>query len=734
MEKVTSVDDVVLAKAFFRQFESIRDSLASHIEAMQGGGDSYSLDILARNLQKLESQALLSGLSVIRPFFASFTTLLQGAALSEEGITSQSAALFAKLFSAFCRVIGDFISCLEEDGSDEPHTLKTDIDIGRLEELFNHIKKLRSDFPPEAAENRLAGEFRLDRGVVEQLVGESDELLRHLRMLLVGGERQGDITGADAVASLLGALQGNTNLALRSAAASPAPEHPISHIRSLLEHLLAAAQGEEAERRLLADEGADIFHFALETLARLFDEIAEHRDETVVDESELVEKLHDLRQAKAQAQGGEPANASSAPQPRAGSAPAAPATATSEEDGGQIRVKQAKLDKITNLVSELVVAKNSLSHVRALLDEGDAVRAILALESSEKLFSRVIHDMDKTVMGMRMQRVGELFQRFPRLVRDIARSGGKSIDLSLQGEETMMDNLILKAVADPLVHLVRNSCDHGIEPAGEREATGKPSTGRLQLSAGNEGGRIVIEVRDDGRGIDGDIIKELAVERGIIGRVEADAMDEASARGLIFAPGFSTASEITDISGRGVGMDVVRKNIEQVGGEIEIDSEVGRFTRIRLLLPLTLSISKGLKVVSSGQKFIIPLESVENMISTEGGRIRNHAEQMYLPLPNRTIALTQLAMLLGLEQRAGLQSDERLSVVLLDLKGRTLGVLVDGILGIEEIVTKPMPGALKRLPYFSGCCIMSDGSVVAVLNPAALARFGRQPISNGAQN
>lgn len=738
MEKITKIADPVLARAFIDHFESVKGSLAERIEAVDDPDGAYSASLLTQSLRKLESQAVLSGLTMLQPFFPAFATVLTSAALPEpngsQNGAQQAADLLAQLFSAFTRVLGDYALCLAKaDGDgDTPVTLRTDVEPARLAQLFGRIAELRAGWPeqpPETVEEPPEPSFTLAREVIEQLVLEGGELLRRLTLAVeAAGEDQpgtGSTESFSSIASILRALYGNTELALRSSASPPAEDHPLSRIRALLENMLAIADDDEADQRIAAEPGRGIFKQAAVSLGQLLGDLEENQDQTTIDIRELEDTLVELRNAPLPLP---------VPPASAGENDAAPRPKSStdgaigtESEEAHIRVKQDKMDQLTNLVSELVVAKNSLSHVRSLLSESTgAAGAIQALENSEKLFSRVIHDMDKTVMGMRMQRVSDLFQRFPRLVRDIAKKNGKLIKLSLQGGDTLMDNLILKTISDPLVHLVRNGCDHGIETPEERKKNGKSATGMLQLSAGNEGGRIVIEIHDDGKGIDGRKIKELAVRRALISQAEADAMDEKAAQKLIFAPGFSTAAEVTDISGRGVGMDVVRANTEQVGGEIEIDSQAGRSTRIRLLLPLTLSISKGLKVIASRQNFIFPLENVITMISTEPESIHSHADDMFLSLRDRTVSLLSLAGLLGLDGARGFMENERLSVVLLDLKGKTMGVVVDGILGIEEIVTKPMPGDLSRLPYYSGCCIMSDGSVVAVLNPVALFQAGRQ--------
>ena len=735
MEKTTTITDPVLAGAFLDHFESVQALLAERIDAFDLQDGAYSASLLAESMKKLEVQAMLSGLTVLQPFFSAFETLLKSVVLPDPETAQTAADLLARLFSAFTRLLGDYAQSLAETAtdSDTPATLCTDIEPARLEAMFARIAELRGTWPDRMVEPFDEPSFHLAPEVVELLVFEGGELLRRLQTALhAAAENENTaaqpgraIDSLSSIASILRAFAGNTELALRSSPAPAGALHPLVLIGALLGKMLALAESDEADRKLQSEQGRSVFGQAAASLGRLLGELEENLERTATDTHELEAALVALQEEPpagpaAQVAPGSPEETGPPlTRPRIVER-AAEAGAGPEGEETHIRVKQEKLDQLTNLVSELVVAKNSLSHVRSLLGGNVDAGAIQALENSEKLFSRVIHDMDKTVMGMRMQRVTELFQRFPRMIRDIAKKNGKLIQLSLQGGETLMDNLILKTISDPLVHLVRNACDHGIEPPEQREKNGKPATGRLQLSAGNEGGRIVVEVSDDGRGIDADRIKKLAVERGLISSAEAEAMDDKTAQKLIFAPGFSTAAEVTDISGRGVGMDVVRTNTEQVGGEIEIESLVGISTRVRLLLPLTLSISKGLKVVVCRQRFIIPLENVVTMLSTEPERIRRHADHLFLPLADRTISLMSLAGLLELGDAYGFMENEQLPVVLMDVKGKTAGVVVDAILGIEEIVTKPMPGDLSRLPYYSGCCIMSDGSVVAVLNPVAL--------------
>ncbi len=335
----------------------------------------------------------------------------------------------------------------------------------------------------------------------------------------------------------------------------------------------------------------------------------------------------------------------------------------------------------------------------------------------------VTTNLQENIMRTRMQAVDALFGKLPRQVRQLAKQVGKDVELVLQGNEVELDKSIIEALSDPLNHLIRNSLDHGFEGADEREKAGKPRTCRLAVRAFHEGGQVNIEIEDDGRGIDPDVIRAKAVEKGVIGQAEADALDDRAALMLIFAPGFSTAAQVSDISGRGVGMDVVRTNIENLGGGIDVDSARGRGTRMRLNLPLTLAIIPSLLVRAGGRRFAVPQVSLDELVRLRGDRGGLRVERVedaeVLRLRGDLLPLLRLNERLGLPDRGG--SVDHDLVLVLKLGEHRYGLVVDEVLDTEEIVVKPLPAALKSSRAYAGATIMGDGSVAMILDVLGIA-------------
>lgn len=319
-------------------------------------------------------------------------------------------------------------------------------------------------------------------------------------------------------------------------------------------------------------------------------------------------------------------------------------------------------------------------------------------------------------MKVRMVPVSSVFSRFPRLVRDLSRKSGKEVDLIMEGEETELDKSVVEVIGDPLVHLIRNSVDHGIEPEEDRIAAGKPPKGRVTLRAFHKGNSVAIEIEDDGKGIDPVKMREVAIKKGIITPEEAAQMDDRDAIELIFAPGFSSAEKITDISGRGVGMDVVRTNIKNLKGSVNTFSELGKGTRFTLSLPLTLAIIDALMVNVSGQMYAIPLDAVSETTKIETVRLTDVKGRKAVTLRGEVLGIVELSEMLGLP-RSCETLPEVLSVVVIHDNDRRLGLVVDQLLERQEIVIKPLGAYLGDLKGISGATIMGDGSVILILDP-----------------
>jgi len=404
--------------------------------------------------------------------------------------------------------------------------------------------------------------------------------------------------------------------------------------------------------------------------------------------------------------------------------PAAPAAQTGEAGGkpkvsATIRVDHEKLDHLMNLIGELIINRNRFAMLARSLEEGKNDVAHIGQQLTETTYSmaRISDDLQDTIMKVRMVPVSTVFSRFPRLVRDLSRKSGKEVNLITEGEETELDKSVVEVIGDPLVHLIRNSVDHGIETEAERVAAGKPPVGRVWLRAYHRGNSVAIEIEDDGKGIDPVKMREVAVKKNLMTPEEAKALDDRDAIDIIFMPGFSSAEKITDISGRGVGMDVVRTNIKNLKGTVSVTSEVGKGTKFILSLPLTLAIIDALMVVVAGQVYALPLDSVSETTKIELKRMTEVNKRKCVTLRGEVLGIVELAEVLDLPLQEG--EREIAPIVILQDNERRLGLIVDRLLERQEIVIKPLGTYLSEFDMrgISGATIMGDGSVVLILDP-----------------
>jgi two-component system chemotaxis sensor kinase CheA len=386
---------------------------------------------------------------------------------------------------------------------------------------------------------------------------------------------------------------------------------------------------------------------------------------------------------------------------------------------GNIRVDVGLLDKLMNLVGELVLARNQILQFNAVQKD------TTFLSTSQRL-NLITTELQEGVMKTRMQPIGNVWSRFPRVVRDLAMACGKEVRIEMEGKETDLDKTIIEAIKDPLTHLVRNSVDHGIEPPEVRRQNGKPAEGRLLLRAFHEGGQVNIEIADDGAGIDPEKLKQKALERGLISREQAARMGERETLNLIFLPGFSTAAKVSNISGRGVGMDVVKTNIEKIGGSVDLHSQLGQGTTIKIKIPLTLAIIPALVVTSGGDRYAIPQVSLLELVRLDGEQARNGIERIHgapvYRLRGRLLPLVYLNEQLGVKSLKQDVGDEAINIVVLQADDRHFGLVVDGINDTEEIVVKPLSKQLKGVSVFAGATIMGDGQVALILDVLGIAQ------------
>ena len=407
------------------------------------------------------------------------------------------------------------------------------------------------------------------------------------------------------------------------------------------------------------------------------------------------------------------------------SAPANSAVATVAES--TLRVDASRIDAVMNLVGELIIGKSMLHRALTEFDQRharDPVRVKLA--EALGFQSRVLDELHKCVLKIRMVPVEQLFRRFPRVVRDVAKQCGKDVALDVSGQNTDLDKTILDSLGEPLMHLVRNAVDHGIEPADERLTAGKPARGTVYLNAYHQGTQVVIEVRDDGRGIDSAHVREQAVKQGVIKAEEAARLTEQEALSLIFESGFSTATEVTEVSGRGVGMDVVRSVLDKLKGTVHISTQRARGTTFQLRAPLTLASIQALLFRVGGRLFAVPLSSVVEISRIHDQEIHRIEQREVLQLRDQILTLVRLEHLSRLRSIDTEPAKKKHFVIVIGAAEKRFGLVVDSMVGEEELVIKALPSDIVASDLVSGASILGDGTVVLILNvPAVLSRLSR---------
>jgi len=384
---------------------------------------------------------------------------------------------------------------------------------------------------------------------------------------------------------------------------------------------------------------------------------------------------------------------------------------------GPIKVDQVKIDRLMNLIGEMVVSKNALPYLAQRAEKLFGVRELAReIKSQYTVINRIVEEMQDAIMQVRMRPVSFVFQRFPRLVRDISHKLGKDVQLTLEGEETEADKNIIECLADPLIHIVRNSLDHGLEAPQQRKASGKPATGTLTIRATQEADQVLIDIIDDGKGIDPALVKRKAYEKGVIDETALERITDREAINLIFAPGFSTAEAVSDLSGRGVGMDVVRTAVEKVNGTLLLESELGKGTHIRIALPLSMAVTKVMIVESDRQAFGVPMEYVVETVRVPRSAIRVVKHSRAVVLRGQIVPLKALNVLLELPAEPQANADDELAVLVVRAGSESVGLLVDNFQETMDVIQKPLSGVLSGLGTYSGSALMGDGSVLMVLN------------------
>ena len=408
------------------------------------------------------------------------------------------------------------------------------------------------------------------------------------------------------------------------------------------------------------------------------------------------------------------ASAAAAPAKKEGAKKPAAAPAKKQHQSQSVRVDIEKLDTLMNLMGELVINKVRLEQI------GQTHRMSDLMETLEQM-DRVTGDLQNIVMKVRMVPVSAVFNRFPRMVRDVSKELGKEINLTIEGEETELDRTVIDEIGDPIMHLLRNSLDHGVESPDAREAKGKPRTGEVGLIARHEGNNVVIMITDDGAGIDASKIRRKAVEKGMISQEEADRLDDADAVRLIFLPGFSTAEKITDISGRGVGMDVVRSKIEALSGHVDVETHIDEGSVFKIKLPLTLAIIQAMLVRVQEEMYAIPLTSIDSTINIHPDDIKTVQNQAVIVLRGQIIPIINLGTALQVPRTTEEDNDD-IFVVVVYVGERKAGIVVDNLIGQQEIVIKTLGKLLSGLKIFSGATVLGDGRVALILDVSTVVQ------------
>jgi two-component system chemotaxis sensor kinase CheA len=601
------------------------------------------------------------------------------------------------------------------------------------------------------------GEILIDAGIMD-VVLESIDLMKALLTTIRDTSKDEGIEVEACVLRLSAITNGDTPVdtpAVEEAAPiveEPAEDEPDyanmsdddveAEIQRLLEERQAADKAKREAKNEAAEEVEEVDYSNMSDddveaeIQRLLEErqaADKAKREAKIAAGEDVPDIPDTNEAPAE----EPKAEVSAPVPAATPAPApaakakpaeaekkpAPApTATTVEQ--TIRVDVKRLDHLMNLIGELVLGKNRLIKINDDVEERyEGEEFLEELNQVVSIVSLVTTDLQIAVMKTRMLPIGKVFNKFPRMIRDLSRELGKKIELEISGEETELDKSIVEEIGDPLVHIIRNSCDHGVESIERRLEAGKSETGIIGLKAYNEGNHIVIQITDDGAGMDPDRLKMIAIDKGVISEKEADMMGDKEAFGLIFRPGFSTAAQVTNVSGRGVGMDVVKTNIEKLNGIIDIESELEKGTVMKLKIPLTLAIIQALLVGVQEEYYAIPLASVLETVRINKDEIYTVENRSVMRLRDEVLSLVHIADIFEVERV--FDSSEHAYVVVLGLAETKIGLIVDTLVGQEEIVIKSMGEYLHGMDGIAGATIRGDGGVTLIVDVAAIMQMAK---------
>ncbi len=591
------------------------------------------------------------------------------------------------------------------------HTIKGSssfLNLDTLTELTHHME--------DVLNKARKGELSITPLVMDTVLESIDMMKALLYSVRDMGSDENDEIDIKPVCKRLDAISKGEEVEIESSEASQEEEQEVSNEQE-------AETPKESEEPEVEPDYSDMSDEEVEAeIERLLQEKREEK------KKKKKEKKPEAKSEPKKEDKKEPEKKPSSPKPQKAKkqSSAAPVKKSSGSTLEQtIRVEVKRLDHLMNLIGELVLGKNRLLKIYDDVEERyEGEKFLEELNQVVSSVSIVTTDLQIAVMKTRMLPIAKVFNKFPRMVRDLSRELGKQIELKISGEETELDKSIIEEIGDPLVHIIRNSCDHGIEDAETRLAMGKPEHGTIELKAYNEGNSIVIEVVDDGKGLDPDMLIQKSLEKGIITEREADNLSDKEAFALIFKPGFSTAASVTNVSGRGVGMDVVKTNIEKLNGIIDIDSEKGKGTVIKLKIPLTLAIIQALLVGAQEEYFAIPLSSVLETVRVPAEEIYSIEGKDVLRLREEILPLVRLSDVFGIEEV--FDSGENLYIVVIALAESKLGVVVDTLVGQEEIVIKSLGDYLQGIKGIAGATIRGDGRVTLIVDVGALMELAKE--------
>ncbi len=591
------------------------------------------------------------------------------------------------------------------------HTIKGSssfLNLDTLTELTHHME--------DVLNKARKGELSITPLVMDTVLESIDMMKALLYSVRDMGSDENDEIDIKPVCKRLDAISKGEEVEIESSEASQEEEQEVSNEQE-------AETPKESEEPEVEPDYSDMSDEEVEAeIERLLQEKREEK------KKKKKEKKPEVKSEPKKEDKKEPEKKPSSPKPQKAKkqSSAAPVKKSSGSTLEQtIRVEVKRLDHLMNLIGELVLGKNRLLKIYDDVEERyEGEKFLEELNQVVSSVSIVTTDLQIAVMKTRMLPIAKVFNKFPRMVRDLSRELGKQIELKISGEETELDKSIIEEIGDPLVHIIRNSCDHGIEDAETRLAMGKPEHGTIELKAYNEGNSIVIEVVDDGKGLDPDMLIQKSLEKGIITEREADNLSDKEAFALIFKPGFSTAASVTNVSGRGVGMDVVKTNIEKLNGIIDIDSEKGKGTVIKLKIPLTLAIIQALLVGAQEEYFAIPLSSVLETVRVPAEEIYSIEGKDVLRLREEILPLVRLSDVFGIEEV--FDSGENLYIVVIALAESKLGVVVDTLVGQEEIVIKSLGDYLQGIKGIAGATIRGDGRVTLIVDVGALMELAKE--------